>query len=251
MLNYVKYGIISNVIGIWGISKYIMKGRTYKMMIPQHVHEIARKIQEELEAQKQQYPRDCETRDSLRKIKRLRKKLNDSSIKDATYVNVLGLFQKIIETSYPLSASALDRVYKRVEIEPDLFFTISQAYDTHPEMREELNMLQEFLKDVPSVNWGTTDSFSKYKYFKLVSSEDEWKRRIKGMGYNLGRNLINYGDLQYLKIGYVASRSSFDYFSNSIQNNLITCGEYGKIKDAFREWFLIGTTGTFYIYIPE
>lgn len=221
------------------------------MMIPQHVHEIARKIQEELEAQKQEYPGDHETRGSLRKLKVLRKKLNDPSLKDASYVTVLGLFQKIMETSYPLSASALDRVYKRIEIAPDLAFAITQAYGLHPEMREELDMVQDFLQGVPTVNWGTTDSFSKYKYFKLVSSEEEWKRRIKRSGHNLGRNLINYGDLQYLKVGYVAGFSNFDHFAHIVYEHLNKCGEYDKIKDAFNEWFLYGTVGTFYIYIPE
>lgn len=221
------------------------------MMIPQHVYEIARKIQDELEAQKEEYPGDYETRKSLRKVKRLRKKLNDPSLKDASYVSVLGLFQQIIETSYPLSGSALDRVFKRVEIAPDLVFAITQAYGLHPEMKEELDMVKDFMQDVPSVNWGTTDSFSKYKYFKLVSYEDEWKRRIKRSGHNLGRNLINYGDLQYLKVGYVAGFSNFDQFSHIVYDNLNKCGEYDKIKEAFKEWFLIGTTGTFYIYIPE
>lgn len=221
------------------------------MMIPQHVYEIARKIQDELEAQKQEEPGDYETCHSLRKLKRLRKKLNAPLLKYASYVDVLGLFQQIMETSYPLSASALDRVYKRVEIAPDLVFAITRAYEIHPEMREELDMVQDFLQDVPTVNWGTTDSFSKYKYFKLVSSEEAWKMCIKRRGCNLGRNLINYGDLKYLKVGYVAGFSNFDNFSHSVYESLNKCGEYDKIKDAFREWFLYGPIGTFYIYIPE
>jgi len=241
-----------SVIYIWGISKYIMKGRTYKMMIPQHVHEIARKIQDELERQDRKYPGDYETKNSLKKIRKFRKKLNHPTLKDATYVDVLGLFQQIIETSYCLSASALDRVYKRVQIAPDLVFAMTEAYELHPEMREELDMVQDFLQSVPTVNWGTTDSFSKYKYFKLVRTEDEWERAIKRNGHNLGRNLFNYGDLQYLKIGYVESRDHyFDYLSNRVQNNFIVSEEFGKIKEAFKEWFLIGNIGTFYIYIPE
>jgi len=223
-----------------------MKGRTYKMMIPQHVYEIARKIQDELEAQKQEEPGDYETRDSLRKLKRLRKKLNDPSLKDAKYVEVLGLFQQIIETSYCLSASALERIFTIVEIDPELVFEISDAYEFEAsEVVKELNRLQDFLQKVPNRTWGTTDSFSKYKYFKLVRTKEEWEKIIKHNGYDLG------GDFQYLKIGYVTSRHCFDHFSNFYQNHLIMLGEYDKVEEAFKEWFLIGTIGTFYIYIPE
>ena len=229
----------------------MMKGRNSKMMIPRHVHEIARKIQEELEAQKEQSPKELETRNSLRKLKKLRKKLNDPAFKDATYMYVLALFQQIIETSRPLSVSALDRIYTRVEITPSLVFAITQAYENHPEMRKELDLLQEFLQDVPNVSWGVTDAFSKYKCFKLVRTEELWEKVIEGSGYDLGRNLSSYGDLQYVRIGYATSCFNSNQFSYSVKQQLIECEQYEKVKKAFQEWFLIGTIGTFYIYIPE
>lgn len=226
------------------------------MIIPRYVRNMAERIQIELEKQIQENWNKDESKYSLESIKKIRQQMIEKKGKlfesDDDYINMLEIMTAIIKSSYALSAPASDRVYYEVEIEPELYFALNHAKAVHPRMKEELDSIIKFLEDVPNSVWTQYDAYAHFRIFKLVKTKNQWNKLMK----NLSGKDISF-NLKYLKIGYVSTETHWLFLEGialKAQNHLVNkLGKDGfeSKREAFETWFRLGTTGTYYIYVPK
>lgn len=226
------------------------------MIIPTHVWRMTERIQKELEKQIQENRNTVESKCSLERIKEVRQEMFEKKGKlfenSDDYINMLEIMTAIIQSSYALLAPGSDIVHQEVEIEPELYFALNHAREVHPRMKNELDRIIGFLENVPTSVWCQNDEYENFRVFKYVKTKKSWNRLMK----KLSGSDITY-DLKYLKIGYVTTITS-SFFPkgitlkarNHLVNKLGTDGFEAKRK-AFEKWFRMGSTGTYYIYVPK
>ena len=226
------------------------------MLIPQHVQNMATRIQIELEKQIQNDFNTVESKYCLEQIKNIHEQMLNQKgnlfESDDDYINMLAIMTAILKSSTALYYPGLDIVYKEVSIEPELSFALNHASITHPRMSKELSIVINFLQNPSISSWSQDDEFIDFKVFKLVKTKNEWNGLMKELS---GTDLAP--DFKHLKIGYVEVETT-SFFPKGIalkaKDHLISkLGKEGfdAKRKAFKKWFKIGATGTYYIYVPR
>ena len=166
---------------------------------------------------------------------------------------MLEFVSAMIQSSYALWDPALKRIYEEVEIEPELVYALNHARIVHPTMRKEIDNIAAFLEEVPNRVWIQDDEYADFRVFKFVKTKKQWEKIMeKFSGTDLGDCTF-----KYIKIGYVENETCLyslegvaQKAKQHLEEKLGKDGFYAKRK-AFKKWFRIGRTGTYYIYVPK
>ena len=227
------------------ISKYIIIGGRNTVKLPRHIYEIVDIIQIELQKQSRLFPNDRYVATSLKAIKNLRKKI----CPEMDIASMIEIIQQIIEISRVLSIKATDKLYKEVEIETELLMAINYAYMTHPEMKEEVKVVQDLIEgNSKLIHVGNQ---ARFKIFRLVKNKKNWQKIIlERDGYDLGNIPDSMFQFKYFKIGYVANKTDFQVMDECKQA-LIQNGKFKVYEKAFNVLFGNEVIGTYYIYVPK
>ena len=227
------------------------------MIIPEHIWKLAENIKYELERQLEEGGNVAAVKNSLNVINNVRKamlKQNEKYIaNEDDYINMLEFVEAMIRASDSLWSPALKRIYEEVEIEPELVYAINHARIVHPRMRKEIDSLIAFLEDVPNGVWSQDDAYADFRVFKLVKTKKQWNQIMeKFSGTDLGSR-----SFRHLRIGYVENETGLyavegiaKKAKEYLEEKLGEDGFYAMRKP-FKRWFRIGTTGTYYIYVPK
>ena len=227
------------------------------VIIPEHIWKLAENIKYELERQLEEGGNIVEVKNSLNIIKEVRLEMLKEKGKyfenEDDYINMLEFVSAMIQSSYALWDPALKRIYEEVEIDPELVYALNHARIVHPTMRDEIDNIATFLEDVPNSVWSQDDECADFRVFKFVKTKKQWERIMeKFSGTDLG-----ISSLKYLKIVYVENETNLYSLEGvakkakqHLEEKLGKDVFYAKRK-AFKRWFRIGRTGTYYIYVPK
>ncbi len=229
--------------------------------IPQHIRRKIQNIEFGLQEQLKGNCHEGLTEHCLRLIQDVQtqlKKQKGTLFKSSNdYINIFNIMKAIEESCYELYYPHLSTVLIDVELEEELSFALNHARAVHPRMRQEIDRIIKFLEDVPLSSWGQVDSFDKFKVFKLVKTKKQWEKIIqKNDGSNLSIN-NTIPDFQYVKIWYTHTETnSYNPSGTAKKAKDYIIKKYGKDffeskRKFFEEWFRIGRTGTYYIYVPK